>query len=128
MRGCTPSADEYSKSKSNASVLRDRKAEMIVNAMNSTADRFRATTVFKGLMFVCALEFFVAAAFLPTVYHRNESIAWPITTGMVSGVELKEWIHKPHVEPSFKPVIFYDYTVNGVTHRGARVSFDDDDG
>jgi hypothetical protein len=79
-------------------------------------------------MIACAVEFFAAAAFLPSAYHRNESIGWPISNGMISGVELKEWSHKPHTEALFKPVIFYNYTVNGVAHRGDRVSFEDSDG
>src|SRR5262249_59775567 len=44
------------------------------------------------------------------------------------GVQLKEWSCKPHTETLFKPVIFYDYTVNGVAHQGDRVSFEDGDG
>jgi Protein of unknown function (DUF3592) len=95
---------------------------------NPTPDPFPATRVFKWLMIACTIEFLGAAAFLPTCYHRNESIRWPVTTGMISRVELKDWIHKPHTDPSFKPVIFYDYTVDGVAHRGERVSFDDGDG
>src|SRR6476660_8569352 len=99
-----------------------------MHATNPIRNRFPATTVFKGLMIACALEFFAAAAFLPAVYHRDDSVGWPISTGMISGVKFNEWSHKPRTEALCKPVIFYDYTVNGVAHQGDRVSFEDNDG
>jgi Protein of unknown function (DUF3592) len=99
-----------------------------MNATIPIRNHFPASTVFIGLMVACALEFFAAAAFLPVVYHRADSISWPISTGMISGVKLNEWSHKPHAEAMFKPVVLYDYTVNGVRHQGDRVSFEDSDG
>src|SRR5436190_11096150 len=99
-----------------------------MNTTNPTLDRFPATNVFKWLMAACAVEFLCAAAFLPTVYHRADSIGWPISTGMIRRVELQEWSSKPHTEALFKPVILYDYMVDGVKHQGDRVSFEDDDG
>ena len=89
-----------------------------MHATNPIRRRFPTSTVFIGLMVACAIEFFVAAAFLPAVYHRADSIGWPISTGMISGVKLNEWSHKPHTEALFKPVILYDYTVNGIAHQG----------
>ena len=93
---------------------------------NPTPDRFPATKVFQWLMIVCAVMFFAAAAFLPTVYHRNQSTDWPTTIGIITHAELNEWSHKPHTEPYFKPAVSYSYSVSGVVHEGKRVAFDDE--
>jgi hypothetical protein len=77
-------------------------------------------------MIVTAVMFLGATAFLPACYHRRESANWPATTGTVTRSELREWMRKPHIEPSFKPFVWYTYTVNGVTREGARIGLENE--
>jgi hypothetical protein len=93
-----------------------------VKGMNSAA---RFSILLRVLVFVSAVIAIIAACFLPTCYHRNNSGAWPTTTGVIRSAALTTAFHKPPHAPWFSPFICYTYTVDDIPRASTRIEFSD---
>src|SRR5437016_5049359 len=85
----------------------------------------RFSIVLRVLVIVSALMTLISVCFLPTCHHRNNSGAWPTTTGVVRDGALKTTFHKPGKTPRFSPLICYNYTVDGIPRASTRIDFGD---
>jgi len=81
--------------------------------------------ILKGLVIVSGLMTLIALCFLPAVYHRNNSTDWPTTPGVVRSVALNTNFQKPRTTTMFTPVLFYNYTVDGIPRASTRLDFAD---
>jgi len=76
-------------------------------------------------MGLSALMALAAAGFLPMFYHRDQSGAWPTTSGVIRVAALKTTFEKPGSTTRFSPFICYSYTVDGIGRASTRIDFGD---
>ena len=76
--------------------------------------------VISGILFVVGFVFF-----FPAAIHRDHSTEWPTATGVVSATGLRLYMHKPHLEPWYTPVVCFTFTVGNVPYIATRIDFHD---
>ena len=85
----------------------------------------RFLIVLRILASVSAVMTLIGVCYLPTCHHRNNSGAWPTTTGVVRDAALKTTFQKPGTTPRYSPLICYSYTVDGIPRASTRIDFGD---
>jgi len=88
-----------------------------------SGDRF--SIILRVLLIVSGLMTLISIGFLPMLYHRDHSRAWPTTTGVIRAAALKTAFAKPNVAPWFSPFVCYSYRVDGIGRAGTRIDFGD---
>ena len=79
-----------------------------------SGDRF--SIILRVLLIVSGLMTLISVGFLPMLYHRDHSRAWPTTTGVIRAAALKTAFAKPNMAPWFSPFVCYSYRVDGADY------------